>query len=289
MWTAGGLLAVASGGMFAALGKHRGWAKLRRGVVHRVPREVPPPLAGLEAPFACPASARVVKASECTSVHGSPWRVAGLWPELCSCRRRSRSSQDPVYRRPVFPLTKTYTQNIESGREDLNLRPFGPEPNALPSCATPRCTRSYTKPPTCRRGDRATKLRYAPLQSFLYRIADHRRGTILVARPEHGNLRDSPGITGTPAASLPSFRDRPPVMGHSRPFPAQRNRRHAAPAPHIAPTCSKVHRTKRPPRAPSFLCFSAGFLCPPMFVPMASTASGNPPWGRQADARARGA
>ena len=26
-----------------------------------------------------------------------------------------------------------------SGREDLNLRPFGPEPNALPDCATPRC------------------------------------------------------------------------------------------------------------------------------------------------------
>ena len=26
----------------------------------------------------------------------------------------------------------------ESGREDLNLRPFGPEPNALPDCATPR-------------------------------------------------------------------------------------------------------------------------------------------------------
>ena len=25
-----------------------------------------------------------------------------------------------------------------SGREDSNLRPFGPEPNALPGCATPR-------------------------------------------------------------------------------------------------------------------------------------------------------
>ena len=27
---------------------------------------------------------------------------------------------------------------IWSGRRDLNTRPFGPEPNALPSCATPR-------------------------------------------------------------------------------------------------------------------------------------------------------
>ena len=27
---------------------------------------------------------------------------------------------------------------IWSGRGDLNTRPFGPEPNALPSCATPR-------------------------------------------------------------------------------------------------------------------------------------------------------
>lgn len=30
--------------------------------------------------------------------------------------------------------------NFWSGWEDLNLRPFGPEPNALPSWATPRKT-----------------------------------------------------------------------------------------------------------------------------------------------------
>ena len=28
--------------------------------------------------------------------------------------------------------------------QDLNLRPFGPEPNALPSCATPRCLNIIT-------------------------------------------------------------------------------------------------------------------------------------------------
>src|SRR5207237_1265267 len=35
-----------------------------------------------------------------------------------------------------LPLKKT-----RSGREDLNLRLFGPEPNALPGCATPRVER----------------------------------------------------------------------------------------------------------------------------------------------------
>jgi hypothetical protein len=31
---------------------------------------------------------------------------------------------------------------VESGRLDLNQRPFGPQPNALPDCATPRVARS---------------------------------------------------------------------------------------------------------------------------------------------------
>jgi hypothetical protein len=36
------------------------------------------------------------------------------------------------------PLLRTFAKLSLSGREDLNLRPFGPEPNALPGCATPR-------------------------------------------------------------------------------------------------------------------------------------------------------
>ena len=37
------------------------------------------------------------------------------------------------------PLVPTQNQRaFWSGRGDLNTRPFGPEPNALPSCATPR-------------------------------------------------------------------------------------------------------------------------------------------------------
>ena len=35
----------------------------------------------------------------------------------------------------MVSLIRTYHW---SGRQDLNLRPFGPEPNALPNCATPR-------------------------------------------------------------------------------------------------------------------------------------------------------
>src|SRR4051794_21259551 len=40
------------------------------------------------------------------------------------------------------PLERLYADLELSGREDLNLRPFGPEPNALPGCATPRAERS---------------------------------------------------------------------------------------------------------------------------------------------------
>ena len=32
-----------------------------------------------------------------------------------------------------------------SGRLDLNQRPFGPEPNALPNCATPRGANERTR------------------------------------------------------------------------------------------------------------------------------------------------
>jgi hypothetical protein len=39
----------------------------------------------------------------------------------------------------------------ESGRLDLNQRPFGPQPNALPDCATPRSqlTISRENPKAC--------------------------------------------------------------------------------------------------------------------------------------------
>ena len=47
--------------------------------------------------------------------------------------------QTPSKRPPAAePLERLYADLELSGREDLNLRPFGPEPNALPGCATPR-------------------------------------------------------------------------------------------------------------------------------------------------------
>jgi hypothetical protein len=33
----------------------------------------------------------------------------------------------------------------QSGRPDLNRRPFGPQPNALPDCATPRAEVEFTR------------------------------------------------------------------------------------------------------------------------------------------------
>src|SRR6202035_1914088 len=36
---------------------------------------------------------------------------------------------------------------FQSGRQDLNLRPPGPQPGALPDCATPRGVRPFYGPP----------------------------------------------------------------------------------------------------------------------------------------------
>ena len=42
---------------------------------------------------------------------------------------------------PLEPASLVQTHWIQSGRLDLNQRPFGPQPNALPGCATPRSGR----------------------------------------------------------------------------------------------------------------------------------------------------
>jgi len=42
----------------------------------------------------------------------------------------------------------------ESGRSDLNRRPFGPQPNALPDCATPRAGSDATRSGSEGAGDR---------------------------------------------------------------------------------------------------------------------------------------
>ena len=44
----------------------------------------------------------------------------------------------PTYRKPFDMIVKRAEKKEWSGREDSNLRPPGPEPGALPDCATPR-------------------------------------------------------------------------------------------------------------------------------------------------------
>ncbi len=44
----------------------------------------------------------------------------------------------PTYRKPFDMIVKRAQSEEWSGREDSNLRPPGPEPGALPDCATPR-------------------------------------------------------------------------------------------------------------------------------------------------------
>jgi hypothetical protein len=47
-------------------------------------------------------------------------------------------SVTPTYRKPFDMIFKRAHLEEWSGREDSNLRPPGPEPGALPDCATPR-------------------------------------------------------------------------------------------------------------------------------------------------------
>ena len=47
-------------------------------------------------------------------------------------------SVTPTYRKPFDMIAKRARSEEWSGREDSNLRPPGPEPGALPDCATPR-------------------------------------------------------------------------------------------------------------------------------------------------------
>ncbi len=47
----------------------------------------------------------------------------------------------PTYRKPFDMIAKRAQSEEWSGREDSNLRPPGPEPGALPDCATPRTLR----------------------------------------------------------------------------------------------------------------------------------------------------
>ena len=67
--------------------------------------------------------------------------------------------------------------NRESGRLDLNQRPFGPQPNALPGCATPRTRLSVRKAPPARGGASSS----GPEPPF--RVLDHHLVQLLVGHP----------------------------------------------------------------------------------------------------------
>ena len=63
---------------------------------------------------------------------------AKLLRMVCSNFSVSATSVMPSYTYPFETIFKRAQMNEWSGREDSNLRPPGPEPGALPDCATPR-------------------------------------------------------------------------------------------------------------------------------------------------------
>jgi hypothetical protein len=63
---------------------------------------------------------------------------AKLLRMMCSNFSVDAVSTTPAYRYPFNLIFERAKLEEWSGREDSNLRPPGPEPGALPDCATPR-------------------------------------------------------------------------------------------------------------------------------------------------------
>ena len=63
---------------------------------------------------------------------------AKLLRMLCSNFSVDAVNVTPIYRKPFDMIFERARFEEWSGREDSNLRPPGPEPGALPDCATPR-------------------------------------------------------------------------------------------------------------------------------------------------------
>ena len=64
-------------------------------------------------------------------------------PPRWSCQSPARPERPA---RPLRRKERSATNAQISGRLDLNQRPFGPQPNALPNCATPRSKVTISRP-----------------------------------------------------------------------------------------------------------------------------------------------
>ncbi len=73
---------------------------------------------------------------------------AKLLRMLCSNFSVDAVNVTPTYRKPFDMIFKRARLEEWSGREDSNLRPPGPEPGALPDCATPRTVLPKATPNT---------------------------------------------------------------------------------------------------------------------------------------------
>jgi hypothetical protein len=83
-------------------------------------------------------------ASRSGSRRGPP---IGLRSEAARCRRARRRYDVSVGSSMRLRRSLLNCRRNQSGREDLNLRLLGPEPSALPGCATPRTLLREQRPP----------------------------------------------------------------------------------------------------------------------------------------------
>ena len=85
---------------------------------------------------------------------------------------------------------KRYLQEVQSGRQDLNLRPPGPQPGALPDCATPRDPSSLTPNPSAADANMCSCQGTEPVQKC-YRCGAFKPAGAFAWRRRHIGQRDS--------------------------------------------------------------------------------------------------
>ena len=121
-------------------------------------------------------------------ISGQSGWLLSHWPAL----RRRRSS---VYW--WLDLQSFCRKRMWSGREDSNLRPYGPEPYALPSCATPRSKKSGTNASLIRLGDQPhSRIAADPEDSgdLLRQRRDREKIRLVPLKRRHGDTLVDDGV-----------------------------------------------------------------------------------------------
>jgi hypothetical protein len=117
--------------------------------------------------------------------------------------RREQPTTSPVFSR-IFPHVPGCARTTnESGRQDLNLRPPGPQPGALPDCATPRGQQAGDRNRT---GSKSLE-GFCATKTLRPRAAPYFTGRL---------ARQAPGATAAPPPARPPHHRSTPAAAKAR-------------------------------------------------------------------------